>query len=103
MSLTTLSMAAILALLSPHVIAGIAARAQGQNIRPPNKWFFYAHQKVAGNFSVTYSLWWGVLNSPLNGWPGLAGTANLIHSTAQSFAAMGGGYSSLQGLRHVTK
>jgi hypothetical protein len=103
MSLTTLSMAAILALLSPHVIAGISSPCKAETLGHFYQWFFYTHQKGAGNFSVIHLLWWSVLSSPLNGWPGLAGTTNLIYSTAQSLVAMGGGYSSLQGLRHVTK
>ena len=102
-NLTLQSMVAILALLSPHVIAGIRNPGKAETLGHFYQWFFYTHQKDAGNYSVIYSLWWSVLSSPLNGWPGLAGIANLIHSTAQSFAAMGGGYSSLQGLRHATK
>jgi hypothetical protein len=102
--LTLQPLAAILALLSPHVIAGICTpRTKAKTLGHFYQWFFYTHQKGAGNFSVIYSLWWSVLSSPLNGWPGLAGSANLIHSTAKCFAHVGGGYSSLQGLRHVTK
>jgi hypothetical protein len=80
-----------------------AASEQGRNTRPPNKWFFYTHQKGAGNFSVIHLLWWSVLSSPLNGWPGLAGTADLMHPTAQSMRPLIGGYPFFKGLRHVTK
>jgi hypothetical protein len=96
-------MVAILALLSPHVIAGIRSPCKAETLGHFYQWFFYTHQKDAVKFNVIYSLWWNVLSSPLNGWPGLAGTSNLIHSTAQRLEDVGGGYSSLQGLRHVTK
>ena len=103
-NLTLQSMVAILALLSPHVIVGIQTPSnKAKTLGHFYQWFFIAHQKDAGNYSVIYSLWWCVLSSPLNGWPGLAGSLNLIHSTAQRVRPMGGGYSSLQGLRHVTK
>ena len=60
-------------------------------------WFFCTHQKHS--FLL---FWWGVLSSPLKGWPGLAGSANLIHPTAQRFAPMGGGLSLLQGITAMT-
>jgi hypothetical protein len=104
MSLTTLLMAAILALLSPHVIAASLQQAnKAKTLGHFYQWFFYTHQKGAGNYSVIYSLWWSVLSSPLNGWPGLAGTADLMHPTAQSMRPLIGGYPFFKGLRHVTK
>ena len=105
MSLTTLSMAAILALLSPHVIAGSETPNKAETLGHFYQWFFYTHQKGAVKFNVIYLLWWGVvLSSPLNGWPGLAGSLTWYFTpTAQSMRPMGGGYSSLQGLRHATK
>ena len=60
-------------------------------------WFFCTHQKYRRHYAVYILFWWGVLSSPLKGWPDLAGTANLIHPTAQRLAAMGGGLSLLQG------
>jgi hypothetical protein len=103
MSLTTLSMAAILAPLSQKTKVGISPPCKAETLGHFYQWFFYIHQKGAGNYSVIYSLWWNVLSSPLNGWPGLTGRTNLIYSTAQRVRSMGGGYSSLQGLRHATK
>jgi hypothetical protein len=57
------------------------------------QWFFCTHQK-----HNSILLWWAVLSNPLKGWPGLAGSANLIQSTARRFAPMGGGLSLLQGV-----
>ena len=102
-SLTTLLMAAILALLSPHVIAGISTPNKAETLGHFYQWFFYTHQKGAVRFNVIYLLWWAVLSNPLKGWPRLGGSTNLIQSTAQSLVPLIGGYSSLQGLRHVTK
>ena len=67
-----------------------------------NQWFFYTLKKVIRDTSVYFSLWWGVLSSPLNGWPGLAGTSNLIHSTAQRFEDVSGGLFSFTRNCHVT-
>ena len=102
--LTLQSMVAILALLSPHVIAGIRTPSnKAKTLGHFYQWFFYTHQKGAVKFNVIYLLWWGVLSNPLKGWPRLGGSSNSIHSTAQRLEPMGGGYSSLQGLRHATK
>lgn len=56
-------------------------------------WFFCTHQKHS-----TFLLWWAVLSNPLKGWPGLAGSSNLIQSTAQRLEPMGGGLSLFQGV-----
>jgi hypothetical protein len=48
--------------------------------------FFCTHQKHS-----CILFWWGVLSSPLNGWPDLAGSLNLMHPTAQRLRPMGGG------------
>lgn len=101
-SLTIPFMAAILDPLSQKTKVGISPPRKATTGHF-NQWFFYIHQKVIRDYSVYFSLWWGVLSSPLNGWPGLAGRTNLIHFTAQRLVPMGGGYSSLQGLRHATK
>ena len=99
--LTLNPMAAILAPLSQKTKVGISPPCKAKTGHF-YQWFFYIHQKVIRDYSVYFSLWWGVLSSPLNGWPGLAGRTNLIYSTAQRLVPVGGGYSSLQGLRHVT-
>ena len=101
--LTLQPLVAILALLSPHVIAGIRNPSKAETLGHFYQWFFYTHQKGAVRFNVIYLLWWAVLSNPLKGWPRLGGSTNLIQSTAQSLVPLIGGYSSLQGLRHVTK
>jgi hypothetical protein len=79
----------ILCLLSQKTKAG--SRSPQGHKRPLSTVVFLSHQKQF------YLLWWGVLSSPLKGWPGLAGTSNLIHPTAQQFEDVGGGLSLLQG------
>ena len=96
-ALTHPSMAANLCPLLPHVAVGN---------RSPNKatighftqWFFCTHQKLN-----SILLWWGVLSNPLKGWPVLAGTSNLMHSTAQLFDDIGSGLFSFTRNHHVTK
>ena len=90
--LTDCYMAAMLTPLLPHVTDGL---------RTPHKatkghyqtWFFCTHQKLN-----SILLWWGVLSSPLNGWPRLGGRSNLIHPTAQRLDLVGGGLSLIQGV-----
>jgi hypothetical protein len=70
-------------------------------IRTPNKatkghnqtWFFCTHQKHS-----SILLWWEVLSGPLNGWPDLAGSSNLILPATQRLEPMGGGLTLLQGI-----
>ena len=65
MSLTTLSMAAILALLSPHVIAGIRTPSnKAKTLGHFYQWFFYTHQKGAVKFNVIYFMV-GCIEQPL--------------------------------------
>ena len=95
--LTRPPMEAMLCPLLPHVAVGN---------RSPNKatighfiqWFFCTHQK-----HNSILLWWGVLSNPLKGWPVLAGTANLMHSTTQILAVMGSGLFSFTRNHHDTK
>ncbi len=101
-SLTVPIMAFILAPLSQQTKVGIETPRKATTGHF-NQWFFYTLQKVIRDSSVYFSLWWGVLSSPLNGWPGLAGSLNLIHSTAQRLRPMGGGLFSSTRNRHVTK
>jgi len=95
--LTQSPMIANLCLPLPHVAVGIST---------PNKatighflqWFFCTHQK-----HTSILLWLGVLSRPLKVWPVLAGSTNLIHSTAQRLVPMGSGLFSFTRNHHATK
>jgi hypothetical protein len=89
--LTGYFMAAILT-LSCKCKAGICSPRKATNGHFL-QWFFCTHQK-----HNSILLWWAVLSNPLKGWPGLAGTANLIQSATRCFAALRGGLSLLQGV-----
>ncbi|RIZ70196.1 MAG: hypothetical protein D0528_02280 [Methylococcales bacterium] len=93
--LTLYHLAATITQLLPHVAVGISTphKATKGHIKT---WFFCIHQKHS-----IILLWWDVLSSPLNGWPRLGGSTNLIHSTAQRLVPMGGGYPLLQGHHHA--
>ncbi len=94
--LTPSTEAAILYPLSQKTKAGIETPREAA-IGHLNQWFFCTHQKHRRHCVVCILLWWGVLSSPLKGWPDLAGSLNLIHSTAQRLRPMGGGLTFLQG------
>ena len=95
--LTLTHMAANLCPPLPHVAVGIRTPHKA-TIGHFTQWLFCIHQK-----HNSILLWWSVLSNPLKGWPVLAGSSNLIQSTAQRFEPMGSGLSSFTRNRHVTK
>ncbi len=101
LKLTTLSLAFMLSALSQQTKAGIETPHKA-NTGHFYQWFFYALQTAIREFSVYCSLWWSVLSNPSNGWPGLAGSLNLMHSTAKRLRPMGCGLFSFTRNCHVT-
>jgi len=95
--LTLNPMAAILTPLLPHVAVGIRTPHKA-TIGHFTQWLFCIHQK-----HNSILLWWSVLSNPLKGWPVLAGSTNLIQSTAQRLVPMGSGLFSFTRNRHATK
>lgn len=95
--LTRPPMDAMLCPLLPHVAVG-NRRPNKATIGHFIQWFFCTHQK-----HNSILLWWGVLSRPLKVWPVLAGTSNLMHSTAQLFDDIGSGLFSFTRNHHVTK
>ncbi len=93
--LTHPSMAANLCPLLPHVAVGIRTPHKA-TIGHFTQWLFCIHQK-----HNSILLWWSVLSNPLKGWPVLAGSSNLIQSTAQRFEPMGSGLFSFTRNRHA--
>jgi hypothetical protein len=93
--LTLTPMAAILTPLLPHVAVGIQTPHKA-TIGHFLQWFFCIHQKHTSTL-----LWWGISSNPLKGWPVLAGSLNLIHSTAQRVRPMGGGLFSFTRNHHA--
>jgi hypothetical protein len=103
-SLTTLSMAAILALLSPHVIAGIRPPRIGQNTRPLLSVVFYCPSKRCRKLFRHLLIMVGCIEQPVKRLAGAyAGRSNLIHPTAQRLDPVSGGNHFYIGLRHATK
>ena len=96
-ALTQSPMIANLCPLLPHVAVGIQTPHKAA-IGHFSQWFFCTHQKLN-----SILLWWGISSNPLKGWPVLAGSLNLIHSTAQRVRPMGSGLSSFTRNHHVTK
>ena len=94
--LTLTDMAAILIPLLPHVAVGIRTPHKA-TIGHFTQWFFCTHQKLN-----SILLWWSVLSNPLKGWPVLAGSSNLIQSTAQRFEPMSSGLFSFTRNHHAT-
>ncbi|WP_333878777.1 hypothetical protein [Methylobacter sp.] len=97
MNLLTLSIsAAILFLLSQKTKDGIRTPRKGHN-RPLLNVVFLCPSKTQAALCRVSSVMVGCIEQPLKRLAGsFAGSANLIHSTAQRLAPMGGGYSSSQ-------
>jgi hypothetical protein len=91
--LTDCFMAAILALLLPHVAVGIRPPREGHK-RPLLTVVFLYPSKIQFNFVMV-----GCIEQPLKRLAGsFAGRSNLIHSTAQRLDPMGGGLSLYKGI-----
>ncbi|MFA5016180.1 MAG: hypothetical protein WC504_01435 [Methylobacter sp.] len=96
MLLTQIHPVAILFPLSQKTEAGIRTPRKGHN-RPLLNVVFLCPSKTQAALCRVSSVMVGCIEQPLKRLAGsFAGSANLIHSTAQRLAPMGGGYSSFQ-------
>lgn len=96
-------MAAILAPLSQKTKVGSRSPDNGHN-RPLYTVVFLCPPKTQAALCRLFSVMAGYFRQPLKRLAGsVTGTANLIYSATQRFAAMGGGYSSFNGVRTMSQ
>jgi hypothetical protein len=96
--LTRTLWAAILPLLSQKTKVGSRSPDNGHN-RPLYTVVFLCPPKTQSALCRLFSVMAGYFRQPLKRLAGsVTGTANLIYSATQRFAAMGGGYSSFNGV-----
>ncbi|MDO9170135.1 MAG: hypothetical protein Q7U18_13745 [Methylobacter sp.] len=97
LTLTASFMAAILAPLSPHEMAGICSPDNGHN-RPLNTVVFLCPPKTQTGLFRLYFIMAGYYRQTLKSLAdSVIGTANLFYPATQCFAALRGGYSSFNG------
>ena len=88
--------------LLPHVAVGICTPLNGHK-RPLFNVVFLYPSKTQALMCLVLSVLVGCIEQPFKRLAdSVIGSANLIHSTAKSFAPFSGGYSSFNGVNHVT-